>query len=247
MLQQGFGFTFTARLVVVELDDDHQFAAGAVAEDDVAQQSHLLTEVEEREFFPRGIVTYLVTDSVLDVVHEPTPLDGQNLVEGSRDVETDGGYVLQGSALSPLSTLLSPLKLLLRQVALVGTAEVQFVAVLLGLHRAEDGPELGQLNLADACQLIEDLLLLEPELLVVGQVLPLAASADAEVLAEGHGTYLALLDETYDLALGKRVLLAAYLYVADVAGHTPGHEHHEVAPVEQALALGGHGLNRHAL
>ena len=41
-----------------------------------------------------GIVTYLVAYLVVQVIHEPALLDGQNLVEGTRDVKTDGGCVL---------------------------------------------------------------------------------------------------------------------------------------------------------
>ena len=74
--------------------------------------------------------------------------------------------------------------LLARQPAAVGEGEFELVAIELRLRRAEAGRDLGQFDLADARQLIADLFGLEAQLLVVGEILPLAASADAEMLAE---------------------------------------------------------------
>ena len=133
------------------------------------------------------------------------------------------------------------------QIPLVGTAEVELVAVFLRLHAAQDGTELRQVHLANASQLVVHLLLLELELLFVGQVLPLAAATHAEVLAERSRAYLTIFYESYHFALGKRMFLASQLYVADIAGHTPRHEHHHVLPVEQALTLCRHSFYRHAL
>ena len=133
------------------------------------------------------------------------------------------------------------------QIAFVGTAEVQLVAIFLRLHTTQDGTELRQLHLADAVQLVVDLLLLELQLLLVGQVLPLAAAADAEVLAEGYRAYLTIFYKAHHLALGKGVLLATNLYVAHVARHAEGYKYHQVVPVEQALAFGCHSLYCNAL
>ena len=243
VLKQCFGLLLAPRLVVMELDDDHQFATGTVTEDDVAQQSHLSPQVEERQPVGHGIVAYLVAYAVLHVVHQPALLYGQYLVERPRDVESDGRHILQAWALF----LGQHANLLFRQIPFVGASEVQLVAVLLRLHRAEDWPELRQRYLADACQLVLHLLLLELQLFLIGQVLPLTASADAEVLTEGHGTNLARLHNPHHLALGKRVLLAPDLNVAHVAWHAPGHKHHQVLPVEQAFPLGSHRFNGDAL
>jgi hypothetical protein len=51
----------------------------------------------------------------------------------------------------------------------------------------------------------------------------------------------------HHLALGERVLLTTDLYIANVARHAEGDEHHKVVPVEQTLALGGHRFNLDAL
>ena len=137
--------------------------------------------------------------------------------------------------------------MLLREIALVGTAVVEFVAVCLGMHGAEDGTKFRQVDLPDARQLVIDLLLLELQLLWIGEVLPLAATTDAEVLTERNRAYITIFNKAHHLALGKGVLLAADLDVAHITRHAERHEHHEVVPVEQALSLGSHRLYLNAL
>ena len=133
-------------------------------------------------------------------------------------------------------------KLLLGQISLVGASEVEFITVLLCLHGAEDGIELGQLYLSDARELVVDLLLLELQLLLIGQVLPLAATADTEMLTEGYRAYLTIFYNTHHLALGERMFLTTNLYVADVTRNAERYKHHHIIPVEQALPFGGNGL-----
>ncbi len=90
VLQQSLRLLLAARLVVVELNDDHPLSRLRVAYDDVAQQSRLGAQVEECQAVADGIVANLVPDLVVQVVHQPAFLDGQDLVEGSGDVEADG-------------------------------------------------------------------------------------------------------------------------------------------------------------
>ena len=158
------------------------------------------------------------------------------------------GEISGWSILTPHSTLLTPrTNLFLRQPALIRTAEVELIPVLLRLDAAKDGPELGEFDLTDACQLVKDLLLLELQLFRIGQVLPFATATDTEVLAERFHAYITIFYKTYHLALSKGVLLATDLHVAHITGHTEGYEHHQIVPVEQALAFGCHSLYRHAL
>ena len=177
----------------------------------------------------------------MQVVHQPALFYRQNLVEGSRDVETDGRHILGSPSLGGGRG--EVFQFFICQPSFVGAAEVEFVAVFLGLHATQDGTKLRQFHLADAVKLVIDLLLLELQLLLVRQVLPLAAAAHAEVLAEGCRAYLTIFYKLHHFAFGKRVLLALYLHVADVARHAEGHKHHQVVPVEQAFALGSHGLD----
>ena len=228
----------------MELQDDKPLAAGRIAYDDVAQQSYLLAQVEERQPVLRGIAEYLVANLVVQVVHQPALLDGQNLVEGSRDVEPHGGYVLQALRIVVRQTVY----LFLGQIALVGTAEVQLVAILAGLHRTQYGAEatLGILPfrecrqgyLADACQLVEDLLLLHAQLFLVGYLLPLAAAAHPEMAAEGLRAYLTIYMVFHHLCLHERVLLAPHLQVNDIAGYSPRHKDHHIVHSRHGFSLG---------
>ena len=224
VLQQTLGALLVALLVVVELDEYHPLARVRVAYHDVAQQSVLLSEVEERHAGREGIVANGVANLVVQVIHEPAFLDGQNLIEGSGDVETDAVHVVELRAFG---------NLLACEPALVAASELQFVAVFLDVYRAHDWHELRQFYLSDACELVEHLLLLSLQLLLVGQVLPFASAADAEMLAHWLRAYVALLDEAYYFRLAVAVFLLAYLQVNHVAGHGERHENNHVVDVCQ--------------
>ena len=223
----------------MELDDDHPFAAGAIADDDVAQETRLLAEVEERQTVVYGVVADVVTYLVLQVVHQPAFLDGQNLIEGTSDMETNGWHVLQTLAL----VVRQIADLFFGQITFVGASEIELVAVFSRFHTSQDGTELRQFYLSDTRQLVFHLLLLRLQLSLVGQVLPLTASADTEMLAEGRLTYLTIFYESHHFAFGKGVLLTSNLYVADVARNTKGNEDHQVVPMQQTFALSGNSLN----
>ena len=157
------------------------------------------------------------------------------------DMEANGGCVFSTLARGEGANLLAG------QPPFIRTAKVELIPVLLCLCAAKDGTKFGELDLTNACQLVEDLLLLELQLLFIWQVLPLATATDAKVLAERFHAYITIFYKAHHLALGKGVLLATDLHVAHITGHAEGYEHHQVVPVEQALAFGCHSLYRHAL
>ena len=142
----------------------------------------------------------------MQVVHQPALLDGQDLIEGSRDVEADGWYIF-GTFTDGEGT-----NLFLREPTFVRTAKVELVAICLCMYAPQDGHKLGQFHLADTCQLVEDLLLLELQLRLVGQILPLTTTAHTEMFAEGHRAYLTIFYKPHHFALGKGVLLPSDLY-----------------------------------
>lgn len=74
--------------------------------------------------------------------------------------------------------------LLVGEPALVGKGKLELVAILACARRAETGAHLGDGEVADAHQLILDLLTLLLELLLVGKALPLTTTAYAKVLTE---------------------------------------------------------------
>ena len=84
------------------------------------------------------------------------------------------------------------------------------------MYAPQDGHKLGQFHLADTCQLVEHLLLLELQLRLVGQILPFTATAHTEMFTEGYRAYLTIFYKPHHFALGKGVLLPSDLYVADI-------------------------------
>lgn len=186
----------------------------------------LRANVVERHADLLGVALGLVAYGVVQVVHEPALADGVDLVERSRDVEAYGRVVLCGEVERWV------LQLLLRKPSLVATSKLQLVAILPYLHGAEDGAERGQLHLPDALQLVVHLLLLGLELLLVGQVLPFASAADAEMLALWRGPYGAGCDEAHHATLAVAVFLLHDLHVGNIAGNAKGNKHHLLAVVE---------------
>ena len=102
MLQQALCLLLALLVVEVELNDDHPLARIGIADDDIAQQTRLLPQVKESEAVVEGIVTDGVAYLVVERVHQVALFDGQHLVEGPCDVESQGRNVLQ--ALSCLSS-----------------------------------------------------------------------------------------------------------------------------------------------
>ena len=97
--------------------------------------------------------------------------------------------------------------------------EFQLVAVELRLGRGEAGADGGQLDLADAGELVAHLLGLEAELFGVGKVLPFASSADAEMGAEGLDPQRRAVHVAYDRPLHEAAATVADLHVDQVARH----------------------------
>ena len=238
MLKQSLGTLLVALLVVVELYEHHPLAGVGVAYHDVAQQTVLLTQVEECHARLESIVAYGIAYAVVQVVHEPALLDRQNFVECASDVESDAVHVVK---LCTLGYLLAC------EPALVAASELKLVAILLDMYRTHDGAELGQWNLADATELVVHLLLLCLELLGIGKVLPLAATTDAEMLAHRLFAYVALLDEAYHFCLAVAMLLLAHLQVDNIARNGKRYEYHHIVDVCQRLALGCHSLDGYVL
>ena len=90
VLHQLLCFQLVAFLIVMELEDEHPLARIAVANHHIAEQSVLFTEVIEGEVVGVGVLEDIIANLVAEVVHQPAFLDRINLVESSRDVETDG-------------------------------------------------------------------------------------------------------------------------------------------------------------
>ena len=175
-----------------------------------------------------GIIANFIADAVVEAVHKATFVNGQHLVECSRDVEAECISGIFHAAADFFTC----------EIAAVGCTKVEFVAVFPCLDGAEDGSEhhsvhlprigMGQGEVSYARELVIDLLLFHLQLLGVGEHLPLATAADAKMLAHRLLSCAAILSEADDLRLGIMVFLLADLEVNDIAWHTPRDEDNEL-------------------
>ncbi len=168
-------------------------------------------------------------DAVRRVGLQPAFADVEHLVEHPRDVNPKRRRV---------ADVRTALDLLARQPAAVGEGEFELVAVELRPGRPQARGDLGQGDLADAGQLVAHLIGLEAQLLPVGQVLPLAAAADAEMLAERLGPQGRFLHIADHEPLHEAAAFGADLHVDHVTRHGQRHEHHHIVPASHSLAFG---------
>jgi hypothetical protein len=117
---------------------------------------------------------------------------------------------------------------------MVSERQLQLVAVVEDLRAGDDLQHAARQLLAhrgvgrgEVLQRLADDVLLVLDLLVVGQVLPHAAAARAEVRALGHGLVLGPHDDLVHLGLGEGVLAlgddGVHLLARDGARHEHGH------------------------
>ena len=112
------------------------------------------------------------------------------------------------------------------------------------MYRSHDRPELRQLYLADAAQLVVDLLLLRLQLFGVRQVLPFASAADAEMRTHRFFAYRAPADETDDRSFTVSAFLPAHLQVYNIPWDDKGNEDDLVINMGNALPFGCHSFYR---
>ena len=85
------------------------------------------------------------------------------------------------------------------------------------------------------------------ELLFVGQVLPFATAAHAEVLAHGLAAKRRWFDHADDMRFGVAVFFLVDFDVDNVAGSAVGDENDQVVDASNALAFGGNAFYLYAL
>ena len=217
-------------VVRAEDHDHHHFARRGRADNHVAHQPRMLAGIVERITVFDAETPGFKADVIRRVGLQPAFADVQHLVEHAGNVKPErrcGADV--GSAFD----------LLARQPAAVGKGEFEFVAVELRLRRAQAGGNLRQGYFADAGQLVAHLSGLEPQLLGIGQVLPLAAAANAEMLAESLGPQGRFLHVAHHEPLHETAAFGTYLHVHHVARYGQRHEDHHVVPASHRLAFGG--------
>ena len=222
---------------VEENNHDHQVSRRGRAYHQCTDKALLITQVEERITLVRkAILADTLPDAVRDVVLQPAFVDIQHLVEHPRDMEAHGIHIVEG---------LAALYLLLRQPFLIGKRELQLVAIELRTGGAENRQDFAQWHLPDARQVVHDLFLLVFQLLLVGEMLPFATAAHAEVFAERHGALLGILVEVHGFPLGIAVLLARQLDVHHVARSHKGDKDDHLVHSGEGFSLCRHVCNRY--
>ena len=178
MLHQIIRLFLGFRRVNSELHQKHQLTRVGGANHQRTEQSPILSQVIKFKPVFKRILTDVITYLIIDVIHQMTLCDVQNLVKGARDMEPHSIHHLIFHIL---------LHLFLSQPALVTETKLQLVAVAIHLLAAQDRHELRQFNLPDARQIIKDLLLFSLQLLLILQALPLASATHTIVLAFRRG------------------------------------------------------------
>ena len=234
-------FLHLAAVVVVRhlaLQHHHQFARRRGTDHDVTQQAFLRAQVEEREIVGVGIVAHRVANLVGDVVLQPAFVDGQYLVECSRNVESHRVHLVVLHVL---------LHLLFGEPAFVGERKLQLVAVEARFFRAQNGTKFRKFYLPDAGEVVEYLFLLVLELLFVRQTLPFASSAHAEMAAERLHTQGRFFIELYGHRFGVMVLLAFHLQIDYIARHYIRDKYYQFIHFSHGFAFCGYVCYCHFL
>ena len=126
----------------------------------------------------------------------------------------------------------------------VGKGVFHLVAVFPDVFRALDGRYFRQLDLGYACERVDHLLLFTFKLGRVGQMLPAAATACAEVRAPRGGAHVARLDDAGDAPFGVRFAFLGDLDVDHVARGAVGNEDNHVVDASEGISLGCHACYR---
>ena len=213
-----------------KLHQEHDFARRGGAEHDVAHQSAIGTQVVEFQTASDGIVAQVVANAVVDVAHQVALVDVENLVECSRNVETERVH---------LREYFAAFHLFEREPLLIGETELQFIAILACFLRAQDGSALRQLDFADTRQVVHHLLLLVVQLRLIGENLPLASTANAIVWAESLRAFGRILVNMHGFGLSITVFFATNLQIRHITGHHVGNKDGEAVDLGQGLAFGG--------
>ena len=222
-------------------DDEHDLALVVAAQDERTQLSLVRVFIIKGDTQLACYVAYAVAYAVVDGWHEVALGDVEHLVKAVRDMEAQSMgvvHVLQ-SACGADGVPTQPFA--------VGESELQFVAVLVDLFAAKDRGDLGQLDLTDTGEVVDDLLLLVAQLLLVGEDLPLAAATFAIVLAYGFATHRRWLHDTLHATLHEGVFLACHLYIDNIARHAVWHKQHHIIHTGESFALSSNACNLNVL
>ena len=141
----------------------------------VAEKTCVFPDVVELQTVAQGIVLHEEPDSVGWLLLKPAMLDIQNFVEESSYMETESAAFFRTQAFRILVSVDPPFG---------GECEFQLVAVVSRVVRRDYRRNLRYAEMSYPHELVIYLLLFGLELHFVGEMLPFAASAYSEMLAE---------------------------------------------------------------
>ena len=158
-----------------ENDSQHYVARSVAPDHHIAEETCIFPYVVELQTVPQGIVLHEEPDSVGRLFLKPTMLDIQNLVEESSYMETESAAFFRTQAFGVLVSV---------DPSFGGECEFQLVAVVSRIVGRYYRRNLRYAEMSYPYELVIYLLLFGLELHFVGEMLPFAASAYSEMLAE---------------------------------------------------------------
>ena len=224
---QGFD---AGSIVFVKDHNEHDFARRSRAHNDIAHETGLLAQIEERIVVINSKLFDSQPYAIGDIVLQPALLDVKHLIKHTGNVESQGIAV---------GIFLGRSQLLRRKPRFVGEGKFELVTIELGAGRPFDGIELGQGYFSDAGQIVEYLFLLELQLTVIGNMLKLAAATHAEMFAKRRHTHGRSLVHTHDATFGIFMFLAVYLYIDNIARRSVGNKNDQVVYPRHRLSFCG--------
>ena len=211
-----------------ELHDNHQFASVRKAYHHVAQQTTMLTGVEESKVMLVGILLRTIAKTIVDVLHKMALTNGQYLIESTRRMKTYSPWLLK---------LLARTDFIFSKPNLIREAELKFIAVALRLFRTKYRITFRQRNLTNTLQVVHHLLLFVIQLVLVRQNLPFAATTNTIMWAKLFNPAVALLVNMSAKRFGIVVLLASKTEVNNIARNNIRHKNNQVIHADKSLAF----------
>ena len=166
---------------MVEADYKHYISCFCGTDEHVTEKSYVVADIEESESVFERILLNEETYCVRRLRLEIAMVDVKHFVKESADMESKTVFLLIGKNFSIL---------VVKDPSALRECELQFVTIICSIIRRNDRGDFRYIKMADAHQLVVDLLLLRLQLHFVWKRLPFASSAYAEMFAERLQTVL---------------------------------------------------------
>ena len=170
-----------------------------------------------------------VANLVRNVVLEPAFVDVEHFVEHARDVESDAVELFRAMLF---------LHIFHGEPFAIAEGVLEFVAVEICFFGTEDRCNFRQLDVTEACEVVNHLFLFVADLFVVREDLPFATTASAVVFAYGFAAFFAVRVELDDATFHVVFLLFEDLEVDYIAGYGLLSEDDHIVDFSNSFAFG---------